>query len=74
MPDTYRTIRFYTSDGIHGRNRTLRRGLTLEEAQAHCLDPETCWHGKSSAARRITRRNGGRPWFDGYEKEKTRCR
>lgn len=48
------------------RRRTVARGLTLAEAQAHCCDPETSSstaQGKVAKAR--TRRLGA--WFDGYE-------
>ena len=48
---TYKIIRFYKD---HYRNRVIKRGLTLEEAQAHCSDPKTRKEGK---------------WFDGYTKE-----
>lgn len=34
----------------NGKQRIIRRGLTLEEAQAHCNDPRT----------------SGEDWFDGY--------
>ena len=58
----YKIIRFY----FNGGSRTIKTGLTLEEARAHCNDPET---SSSTCTRpdrkRITRRNG--PWFDGYE-------
>jgi hypothetical protein len=48
-----------------GRGRVIRRGLTLEEAQAHCSDPETSSSTATSAkASAITRRVG--PWFDSY--------
>lgn len=44
-------------------------GLTLEEAQAHCKDPETIWKTCTGAAgKRRTRQHG--PWSDGYEEEK----
>ena len=48
-----------------GRGRVILRGLTLEEAQAHCSDPETSSSTATSPrARAITRRNGA--WFDSY--------
>lgn len=60
----YRTIRFYKDAAI--RRRTIARGLTLEEAQAHCSDPETSSStATGKAARARTRRVGA--WFDGYE-------
>jgi hypothetical protein len=43
----YRIIRFRQ----HGRPRTMRQRLTLEEAQAHCRRDDT--HGPG--------------WFDGYD-------
>ena len=46
---TYKIIRF----SFKGNNRVIKRGLTLEQAQAHCNDPKT----------------EGEGWFDGYEKE-----
>lgn len=59
---TYRIIRFYRDD--EERNRTvIATGLTLEEAQAHCQDPET----SSSSAADPDLSHG--PWFDGYEEE-----
>lgn len=48
---TYRVVRFYREDHP---TETIKEGLTLEEAQAHCNDP-------------TTRREG--EWFDGYEEE-----
>ena len=35
----YKIVRQYQSD--HTRSRTIKSGLTLEQAQAHCSDPET---------------------------------
>ena len=48
---TYRIVRFSQR---FGRGKVVRRGLTLEEAQAWCSREDT--HG-----------NG---WFHGYEREK----
>ena len=37
FPDKYKIVRGY----LHGPSRTINTGLTLEQAQAHCKDPET---------------------------------
>jgi hypothetical protein len=62
---TYRIVRYYRDHPE--RNKTIKRGLTLEEAQAHCQNPET-----SSSTCRKTRRDRFKygPWFDGYTEEK----
>ena len=62
----YKVIRMYARDSSRHFNRTIKSGLTLEEAQAHCSDPET----SSSTCTRsdrlaITAARGD--WFDGYE-------
>lgn len=63
---TYKIVRMY-KDG-NPNKRTIETGLTLEEAQAHCRDPETSSStATSSKARRRTAVMG--PWFDGYEEE-----
>lgn len=49
---TYKIIRFYQER--HKQSRVIKRGLTLEQAQAHCQDPSTQKEGC---------------WFDGYESE-----
>lgn len=66
MADTYKIVRMYFRDNVP--KRTITRGLTLEEAQAHCKDPETSSRTctKPAGVRR-TRKLGA--WFDGYEKE-----
>lgn len=57
------TRSYFNRPGVH---RTIKTGLTLEEAQAHCGDKETSSRTCTSAAGKArTRRNG--PWFDGYE-------
>jgi hypothetical protein len=61
----YTIVRFY-KDHPTLRRRVIQRGLTLEQAQAHCKDPETSSStAKGSWARRRTRLYGA--WFDGYE-------
>ena len=50
---------------LNGGKRTIATNLTLEEAQAHCKDPETSSAKAISAkAKRYTAQHG--PWFDGY--------
>lgn len=63
---TYKIIRLYYD--AYPSHRIIDRGLTLEEAQAHCKDPET----SSSTCKkphnvRRTKRLGR--WFDCYELE-----
>lgn len=63
---TYKIVRNYFRD--HHPKRTVRRGLTLDEAQAHCRDPETSSRTATSrAARERTATRG--PWFDSYTEE-----
>ena len=45
----YKIVRFYYGNG----SRTIRKGLTLEEAQRHCNDPKTRKEGV---------------YFDGYDR------
>lgn len=60
----YKIVRMYANDDIP--KRTIKTRLTLEEAQAHCNDPETSSRTATSAeARKRTEQCG--PWFDGYE-------
>jgi hypothetical protein len=64
MADIYKIVRNY----FKGAKRTIETGLTLEEAQAHCKDPETSSSTcvKATNVRR-TKLKGS--WFDGYDKE-----
>jgi hypothetical protein len=66
MTTTYKIVRMYRD---HDRDtHTIKKGLTLEQAQAHCRDPETSSRSATSAeAVKLTARMG--PWFDGYEEE-----
>ena len=65
MTERYKIVRMY----FYGHpRRTIRRGLTLEQAREHCRNPETSWRTATSyVARRRTQRMG--EWFDGYESE-----
>lgn len=64
---TYKIVRHYMNR--HPNKRTILRGLTLAEAQAHCRDPETSSSKAMGAvARARTRRLG--PWFDGYDEDR----
>lgn len=71
---TYKIVRFY--ENTPGYRRIIKRGLTIEQAKAHCNDPET-----SSMTAKSPRGCGGneakiakwheqqRHWFDGFEEE-----
>lgn len=65
---TYKIVRCYMT----GPARTIRRGLTLEQAQAHCRNPETSSQtATGTAARRRTQARG--PWFDSYDDDRDRA-
>lgn len=57
----YAIVRHY----FKGGKRVIAKGLTLEEAQAHCQDPETSSSTATSAAAKARTRRMG-PWFDGF--------
>lgn len=60
----YKIVRSYQDTDIS--RRVIKRGLTLEEAQEHCRDPETSSSTCTKASGKArTRRYGD--WFDGYE-------
>jgi hypothetical protein len=60
----YKIVRMYFDRNIP--KRTIETGLTLEQAQAHCSNPETSSRTcTKSAGKRRTARLGA--WFDGYE-------
>jgi hypothetical protein len=66
---TYKIVRsFMVASSSLRKRRAIRTGLTLEEAQAHCRDPETSSKtATNSAAKARTKRYG--PWFDSYTEE-----
>lgn len=60
----YNIVRMYRD--AYPRRRIIKRGLTLEQAQAHCRDKET---SSSTATNPVARRRTATlgPWFDGYQ-------
>jgi hypothetical protein len=65
---TYRIVRFFRDHGREYLDHEETTGLTLEEAQAWCNDPETSsTTATGPAAQAVTRAKGA--WFDGYEQE-----
>ena len=62
--ESYKIVRHYFRNG----NRVIARGLTLEEAQEHCRDPETSSKTATKSANVARTRRLG-PWFDGYDAE-----
>lgn len=65
MADRYKIVRSY----YRGGKRVIERGLTLEQAQEHCRDPETSSKTATKAAN-VQRTQKRGPWFDGYEHDR----
>lgn len=65
----YKIVRHYLGPVVNGSHqswkRTIATGLTLEQAQDHCKDPETSSSTASSSKAKARTRKYGR-WFDGY--------
>ena len=66
MTKTYKIIRMFRDNPQ--QNMIIKTNLTLEEAQAHCRDPETSSSTATNLEAHMLMRNFG-PWFDGYEEE-----
>lgn len=66
----YRIVRMYLDEDRAPHSRRYQKtGLTLEEAQEWCRNPETSSRtAVGPGARTHTRKYG--PWFDGYEEER----
>lgn len=60
---TYTILRLYRDKSIP--SEVLREGLTLEEAQEHCHNPETSW-STCQDPDNLNRTILLGPWFDGY--------
>ena len=63
---TYKVVRMYLN-GKH-RSRAVTTGLTIEEAQAICRDPESSSKTCVKYTNRVRTRNRG-AWFCGFEAE-----
>ena len=71
VPRCYKIVRMFRDErnGERRAPRTIKRGLTLEEAQSHCRNPESSSRSATSArAKRYTAQHGA--WFDGYEAQR----
>lgn len=65
---TYKITRVYFRDSSQQFRRTIKTRLSLEEAQAHCSDPETS-SSTCKLARNVQRTEQRGPWFDSYTEE-----
>lgn len=66
MSTRYKIIRF----AFQRENRVIKTGLTLEEAQEHCENPETSSRTCSEETADTERLYHGKGmWFDGYTEE-----
>ena len=64
---TYKIVRMFFDDDVP--SETMKRGLTLEQAQSHCQDKET----SSSTCEGIEGIQNNQmygKWFDAYTEEK----
>lgn len=64
---TYKIQRYFFDK--NKRTITVKRGLTLEEAQAHCRDPQTSSRTCTNAAGKRRTKTFG-PWFEGYTEDR----
>ena len=77
---TYRILRFFSPGAEEGRStRTIKTGLSLDEAKAHCSNPATeggiycarcgLWSERRKAHPASCGGETANAWFDGYTKE-----
>jgi hypothetical protein len=57
----YKIVRMYFS----GASRVIKKGLTLDKAQAHCKNPETSSSTCKLFKNKLRTQTLGQ-WFDGY--------
>lgn len=63
---SYKIIRFYANPKID--NEVIATGLSLEEAQEHCNDPETSSR-ECEGLEGVLRTSRYGAWFEGYTEE-----
>ena len=63
---TYKIVRFFKGH----ESTVIDTGLSLEEAQTHCHDPESS-SKTATGAEGVARTKQYGSWFDGYEREDT---
>ena len=61
---TYKIVRRFANGG----SELLYSGVSLEEAQEHCKDPDTSSRTCTTEAGTVLTEKRG-PWFDGYDEE-----
>ena len=64
---SYKIVRMFFDDDIP--TKTIKTGLTLEEAQSHCQDEETS-SSTCEGVEGVERTEKYGKWFDGYEDER----
>lgn len=66
---TYKIVRF----SFDGSKRTMFRGMSLADAQAHCDDPQTssstCTTPGGKRTKAMVLRHNRNPWFHGYTEQ-----
>jgi len=63
---SYKILRFYQRDDVE--TEEIATGLTLEDAQEHCSDPETSSR-TCKLPENVARTSACGEWFDGYTQE-----
>jgi hypothetical protein len=67
MEETYRVVRFCFDSSDPQHHKVIKTGLTLDEAQEHCQDPETS--SRTASELTLARVGIADVWFDGYQPE-----
>lgn len=62
----YKIIRFYKTSDLD--KKVIDTGLSLDEAQAHCKDEESC-SKTCEGTENVQHTEQHGQWFDGYDEE-----